>query len=276
MKYGSLLKAMAARRLQSQNRVSGARYSLFATFPKGMQILVDAVASKIPSEAFWMSHPVQSLKPREGGTWEVTTHDRSFEADAVVLAIQPNKMAAFLGPLDKEWEKLLGGIPAHDSATLNLGFRREDVGHPLDGFGFVVPSIERKLCVGASFSSQKFPGRAPEGSVLIRVFLGKEAVSHYYSQGPDSLLENVLGELTYILKIKSPPLFEHLVVYSKSMSYFRPGHVSLAARLLEKAGETKGLYLGGNGLSGNGIPDCVAAGEAAADKIINDFKNPRT
>jgi oxygen-dependent protoporphyrinogen oxidase len=272
-KYGSLLKAMAARRLHSQQRVSGARYSLFATFPKGMQTLVDAMVSRISSEAFWMSHAVQSLKPREGGSWEVATHDRSFEADAVVLAIQPNKMAAFLSPLDKEWEKLLDGIPAHDSATLNLGFRREDVGHPLDGYGFVVPSVEKKLYVGASFSSQKFPGRAPEGNVLIRVFLGKEGVSYYYSQGPDQLLESVLGELATVLQLKNHPLFEHLVVYAKSQSYFRPGHVSLAARLLEKAGETKGLYLAGNGLSGSGIPDCVAAGEAAADKIIQDFKN---
>jgi oxygen-dependent protoporphyrinogen oxidase len=82
-----------------------------------------------------------------------------------------------------------------------------------------------------------------------------------------------LGELATVLQLKNHPLFEHLVVYAKSQSYFRPGHVSLAARLLEKAGETKGLYLAGNGLSGSGIPDCVAAGEAAADKIIQDFKN---
>jgi len=274
-KYGSLLKAMAARKLQSQKRVSGARYSLFATFPKGMQTLVDALVSQIPSEAFWMSHPVQSLKPKEGGSWEVVTRDRSFEADAVVLALQPNKMAAFLNPLDPEWGKLLGGIPAHDSATLNLGFRREDIGHSLDGYGFVVPSIERKLCVGASFASQKFAGRAPEGNVLIRVFLGKEAVHLYLTQGPDQMMEEVLAEIIPILHVKSHPLFKHLVVYSKSQSYYRPGHLSLAARLLEKAGETKGLYLGGNGLSGSGIPDCVATGEAAAVKIIQDFKSPQ-
>ncbi len=271
-KYGSLLKAMAARKLNSQKRVSGARYSLFATFPKGMQTLIDAMASKLPSEAFWMNHSVESLKPKDGGGWEVVNRDRSFEADAVVLAIQPNKMSALLGPLDKEWEKLLAGVPAHDSATLNLGFRREDVGHPLNGYGFVVPSVENKLCVGVSFVSQKFAGRAPEGNVLIRVFLGKEAVALYQSQGSDKLLEALPAELTPILQLKSHPLFHHLAVYQKSQSYYRPGHLSLAARLLEKAGETKGLYLGGNGLVGSGIPDCVASGETAADKIITDFK----
>jgi oxygen-dependent protoporphyrinogen oxidase len=153
-----------------------------------------------------------------------------------------------------------------------MGFRREDIGHSLDGYGFVVPSVEKKLCVGASFSSQKFAGRAPEGNVLIRVFLGKEAVALYQTQGPDPLLEEVLAELSPILQLKSQPLFQHLVVYTKSQSYFRPGHISLAARLLEKADETQGLYLAGNGLTGSGIPDCVASGEAAADKIISDFK----
>jgi oxygen-dependent protoporphyrinogen oxidase len=272
-KYGSLLKAMAARKLNSQRRVSGARYSLFATFPKGLQTLVDAMVSRIPSEAFWMNHPVHSLKPRDGGGWEIVNRDRSFEADAVILALQPNKMSPLLGPLDREWEKLLGGIPAHDSATLNLGFRREDVGHSLDGYGFVVPTVEKRLCVGASFSSQKFAGRAPEGNVLIRVFLGKEACALFKSQGPDHLMAEVLVELSPILQLKRHPLFQHLAVYSQSQSYYRPGHLSLAARLLEKAGETRGLYLAGNGLSGSGIPDCVAAGEAAADKIIKDFKH---
>jgi oxygen-dependent protoporphyrinogen oxidase len=272
LKHGSLLKAMAARRMNSQKRVSGARYSLFATFPEGMQTLVDTLVSKISSEAFWMNHTVHSLKQHETGGWEVANKDRSFNADAIILALQPNKMIHLLSPLDKEWEKLLQGIPAHDSATLNLGFRREDVGHPLDGFGFVVPSAEKRLCVGASFSSQKFKGRAPEGNVLIRVFLGKEAVAHYRPQGPDSLLEKLLEELTPILMLKNHPLFQHLVVYTQSQSYFKPGHLSLSKRLLEKATETPGLYLAGNGLSGSGIPDCVAAGEAAAEKIINDFK----
>ncbi len=272
MKYGSLLKAMAARRMSSQKRVSGARYSLFATFPEGLQTLVDALVSKIPSESFWVDHPVHSLKSRDGGGWEVASKDRSFEADAVVLALQPNKMSPLLTPLDKEWEKLLAGVPAHDSATLNLGFRREDVGHPLDGFGYVVPTVEKRLCVGASFVSQKFAGRAPEGSVLIRVFLGQAAVNLLKSQGPDPMLEAVLDELTPILQLKSQPLFRHLAVYTQSQSYYRPGHLSLAKRLLEKAEETPGLYLGGNGLSGSGIPDCVSTGEAAAQKLIEDYK----
>lgn len=267
-RYGSLLKAMAARRLNAQAQVSGARYSLFVSFKKGMQALAETLASQIPAESFWLQSPVQSLKPTDHGTWEVSAQGQAREADCVVLAIQPAKMRPLIGPLDKEWEKLLSAVPAHDSATLNLGFRRQDVGHPLNGFGFVVPAREKKLVVGCTFASQKFEGRAPEGSVLLRVFLGAEAVQCLKAQGESAVLDKVLEELKPVLKLRGLPIVHHWARYEASMSYFRPGHLSQASRLEQKASEYKGLYLAGNGLKGVGIPDTIAAGQAAAKKIL--------
>ncbi len=268
LKYGSLLKALAARRLNSQAQVSGARYSLFVSFKKGMQTLAEALAAKIPAESLWLQSPVESLKPTDKGTWEIAANGRTQEVDAVVLAIQPSKMRPLIGQLDKEWDKLLSGIPAHDSATLNLGFRRQDVDHPLDGFGFVVPSREKKLIVGCTFASQKFEGRALEGNVLLRAFLGSEAVQQLKAGGESSLLEKVLDELKPILNLRGRPIAHHLASYNASMSYFRPGHLSQASRLEQKASESKGLYLAGNGLKGVGIPDTIASGQSAAEKIF--------
>ncbi len=267
LKYGSLLKALAARRLNTQARVSGARYSLFVSFKKGMQTFAQALASQILPESLWLDSLVQSLKPTGHGTWEVAAQGRTLEADAVVLAIQPAKMRPLLGPLGPEWDKLLSTIPAHDSATLNLGFRRKDVGHPLDGFGFVVPAREKKLIVGCTFASQKFEGRAPEECVLLRVFLGAEAVKDIKSRGESAVLEKVLGELKPVLHLKGSPIVDHWAKYEGSMSYFRPGHLDQVARLERKASETKGLYLAGNGLRGVGIPDTITAGQSAAERI---------
>ncbi|HJT24634.1 MAG TPA: protoporphyrinogen oxidase [bacterium] len=267
LKYGSLLKALAARRMHSQAQVSGARYSLFVSFKKGMQALPEAMVSQIPAESLWLDSPVQSLKPTDHGTWEISTQGRTQEADVVVLAIQPAKMRPLIGQLDKEWDKLLSAVPAHDSATLNLGFRRQDVGHSLNGFGFVVPSREKKLIVGCTFASQKFEGRAPENNVLMRVFLGAEAVREIKAQGESAVMEKILGELTPILNLKAHPIVHHWASYESSMSYFRTGHLSLATRLEAKASEFKGLYLAGNGLKGVGIPDTIAAGQAAAEKV---------
>jgi oxygen-dependent protoporphyrinogen oxidase len=272
LKYGSLLKALAARRLNSQAQVSGARYSLFVSFKKGMQTLGSAMASQIPAESLWLDSPVQSLKPTDHGTWEITAQERTQEADAVVLAIQPSKMRPLIGQLDREWDKLLSAIPAHDSATLNLGFRRQDVGHPLDGFGFVVPNREKKLIVGCTFASQKFEGRSPEGSVLLRVFLGDKAVKDIKTQGEAAILNKVLEELTPILNLRAQPLVHHWAKYEGSMSYFKPGHLSQVSRLEMKASEHKGLYLAGNGLKGVGIPDAISAGQAVAERILE--QNP--
>ncbi|HEY5038141.1 MAG TPA: protoporphyrinogen oxidase, partial [bacterium] len=254
IKHGSLLKALA-KRVGAQAQVSGARYSLFVSFKKGMRTLGEVLVSKIPAESLWLQHPVQSLKPTNHGTWEIATSGHTLESDAVVLAIQPAKMRDLLGTLDAEWNKLLGGIPAHDSATLNLGFRRVDIGHPLNGFGFVVPSRENKLILGCTFSSQKFEGRAPEGMVLLRAFLGEKAVTALKGQNPEEVVDQVVKELTPILKLKGRPLVHHLATYNASMSYFKPGHKSQADRLEQKASEIKGLYLAGNGLRGVGIPD---------------------
>ena len=270
LKYGSLLKALAARRVNSQAQVSGARYSLFVSFKKGMQTLAEALEAKIPIESLWLHSPVSALRTTEKGTWEITSDRGTQEADAVVLAIQPSKMKPLIGGLDKEWDKLLSSIPAHDSATLNLGFRREDINHSLEGFGFVVPSREKKLLVGCTFASRKFEGRAPEGYVLLRAFLGAEAVERIKAQGSETILENILEELKPILNLRDRPIVHHLTTYNASMSYFRPGHLSLAARMEQKASEFKGLHLAGNGLKGVGIPDTIAAGQSAAERIFSE------
>lgn len=270
LKYGSLLKGLAARKVAGQAQVSGARYSLFVSFKRGMRTFTETLASRIPGNCFHFGSPVGSLKPTDQGTWEVASGHRTTECDAVVAAIQPASLRKLLGGLDAEWEKLLTRIPAHDSATLNLAFRRGDVAHPLDGFGFVVPAVERRMLLGCTFASQKFEGRAPEGKVLLRAFLGKEAVGLLKSNGETAVREWVLGELKDILGLKADPLFHHLAVYHSAMSYYRPGHLSQAARLEQKATEFRGLYLAGNGLKGVGIPDCVAAGQRAAEKLIHD------
>jgi oxygen-dependent protoporphyrinogen oxidase len=257
--------------MNSQAQVSGARYSLFVSFQKGMQTFADRLAQQIPARSLWFQSPVDSIKPTPQGAWEVTTRQQAQEADAVILAIQPGKMRPLLAPLDPEWDKLLASTPAHDSATLNLAFRRQDVGHPLDGFGFVVPAQEKKLTVGCTFASQKFEGRAKEGYVLLRAFLGPQASEGIKTQGAAAVIENVLEELKPILNLRDRPVVHHLASYTGSMSYFRPGHLSQVIRMENKASETKGLYLAGNGLRGVGIPDCIAAGQTAAEKIFQNL-----
>ena len=272
VKYGSLLKAMAARRLNTQSQVSGARYSLFVTLQKGMQTLTDALVCKIPSQSLRLQTSVTNLKQNEDKTWNVETTSQPYQADAVILAIQPAKMRTLIGHLDTEWKKLLSGIPAHDSATLNLGTAWVG-GSQKGSTGRPVPAKEKKLILGCTFSSQKFYGRAPHDFVLLRAFLGAETTALLKTEGEEMVIQKVIAELTPILNLKGSPIVHHLAVYNSAMSYFPPGHLSQCSRLEDKASEQKGLYLAGNGLKGVGIPDCVAAGETAAEKIFKDFNS---
>jgi oxygen-dependent protoporphyrinogen oxidase len=177
-------------------------------------------------------------------------------------------MVSILGSVDPEWKELLGGIPAHDSATLNLGFRRDQVGHPLDGFGFVVPDNEGALMLGTTFSSLKFAGRAPEGHVLLRTFLGRKAAMALDIEGERETLRKVFAEVAKVLKVKGEPIVSKLARYRSSMSYYTPGHLSRADRIQRKSAETPGLFFAGNGLMGSGIPDCIASGEQAAESLL--------
>ncbi len=265
-KYGSLLKAMAHKRVAGSAKASGARYSLFVSFKNGIRTLADALIARLPPGAILPGQPVTALAKKGDGTWDLTLGSQTLNADALVLALQPAKMLTLLSPLDSEWSPLLQGVPAHDSATWNLGFKKEQVKRPLDGFGFVVPEREGKLLLGCTYSSQKFAGRTPEGHVLLRAFLGREAAEKLNTEGEEAVLKKVYAEIARVLKIEGEPVLTKLTRYKSCMSFYQPGHVSRAERMRFKASESPGLFLAGNGLSGSGIPDCIASGEAAAEK----------
>jgi len=267
LKYGSILMAMAQRRLAGSAKASGARYSLFVTFRGGIRTLADALLTRLPPNCVEPGVSWRGLRQDADGSWTLATGSGERKADAVVLALQPARTAAILGKFDNEWAELLGGIPAHDSATLNMGFKRGQVGHPLDGFGFVTPDTEGALMLGTTFSSLKFEGRAPDGHVLLRTFLGRKAASALDVEGEKGTIRKVYAEVVKVLKIKGEPVVSRLARYRSSMSYYTPGHLSRADRMLRKAAETPGLFLAGNGLTGSGIPDCIASGEKAAEAL---------
>ena len=152
-------------------------------------------------------------------------------------------------------------MPYGDAATLHLAYRREDVPHPLDGFGFVVPSREGRSLSGCSFAGVKFPHRAPEGCALFRIFQGGEP------RGDEAWIEAVRRDLRDLLGIQAPPLWTSVRRFSASMARYRVGHLDRMVSLRERLSRHSGLALAGNGLDGIGLPDCVRLGEAAAEAM---------
>jgi oxygen-dependent protoporphyrinogen oxidase len=272
----SLILSMwkAGRRAGAEARhgrgASGARYSLFLSFDEGVQVLTDALAARLPPACVRLNTKVASLRP-EGGArrWTLATGGgETLEADAVCLALPAHAAARLLRDTDDALADELDAIPYASTATVNLAYRRADIPHPLDGFGFVVPFVERRATLACTFSSVKFPSRAPEGRALLRAFVGGALQPDTFGLDEDRMVEAVRRDLRDLLGVEAPPLFAHVEKWPRSMAQYHLGHPARVARIRDAAGRLPALALCGNAYEGAGLPDCVRGGEAAAEAIL--------
>ncbi len=275
---------------------SGARYSLFLSFDRGMQLLTDKLEQKIrdfnsqvansqskisadgrvTQVTMQLNTAVQSVAfgPREpaGSKWKLRTGNNEVHfADAICLALPAYVSASLLNDIDPELASELNGISYASSATINLAFKRENIPHPLDGFGFVVPFIEGRSLIACTFSSVKFSGRAPEGYMLLRVFMGGALQPEMFELSSEELISRALVDLRELLGIEQPPLFAEVAKWERSMPQYHVGHLQRVERINERLPSLPGLALAGNAYSGLGIPDCIRSGEAAAQFIIDSL-----
>jgi oxygen-dependent protoporphyrinogen oxidase len=248
---------------------SGARWSLFVTFAEGMEELIRALAARLPSDAIRLKERVTSVT-REGGGWRLGMADGSAAAaDGVIIATESHQAGRMLRYADPALSLLLDGIAYASSATVTLGWRRADIPHPLDGFGFVVPQVERRPIIACTFSSVKYRGRAPGGFALLRVFVGG-ALNEAVLDGDDETLSRVArAELDELLGIQAPPLFSRVSRYPKAMPQYHVGHLARVEAIQGCLRAHPGLALAGGAYRGVGIADCVHSGEDAAARMLD-------
>ncbi|HYB40264.1 MAG TPA: protoporphyrinogen oxidase, partial [Candidatus Methylomirabilis sp.] len=170
--------------------------------------------------------------------------------------------------LDPSLSHLLDGIASASSATATLAYRRVDIAHPLDGFGFVVPRTERRPITAGTFSSVKYPGRAPEGHVLIRVFLGGALDEAVLEQSDDALAATARAQLAELIGARGEPLFTRVVRHPRAMPQYHVGHLARVEAIEQSVRRHRGLALAGAAYRGVGIADCVHSGEEAVEKLL--------
>ncbi|MGH7850083.1 MAG: protoporphyrinogen oxidase, partial [Thermodesulfobacteriota bacterium] len=173
-RYGSVIKGMYQgyrKRKKGIMSDSGARYSLFVSFNKGMKTLVEALLKKVPEGSIKTGVTVEGIKEAYDG-WEVATGDGILNAAGVIITTPAYITAGLLENAAGECAALLRKIEYASTAIVILAYRKEQIETELDGFGFVVPMIERSSMIACSFSSEKFTGRAPEGYTALRAFVG--------------------------------------------------------------------------------------------------------
>jgi oxygen-dependent protoporphyrinogen oxidase len=275
-RHRSLILAMwkagrqAAEDARHGRGASGARYSLFLSFDEGMQVLTDALAARLPEGSVRLNTKVSSLTPLPGARrWALRTETgETFEADAVCLALPAYAASRLLRDVDDPLADELEAVPYASTATVNLAYRRADIAHPLDGFGFVVPFVERRATLACTFSSVKFARRAPEGHALLRAFVGGALQPEMFELDDERMVEAVRRDLRDLLGVEAPPLFAHVEKWPRSMAQYHLGHAARVARIRERLRGQPTLALCGNAFEGAGLPDCVRGGEAAAESLM--------
>lgn len=273
--HGSLIRAMrrqmAERRRSardSSDGQSGARYSMFVALRRGLSSLVDAIAQKLGPGRIRVGTAVTELA-QNGPTWTVATENGNRqEFDGIIFAAPSHVAAEILAPHDQPLAQLLGQITHSGTAILTLGFRREQIAHPLSGMGAVVPAIENSPILACSFSSQKYPHRAPEGTELLRVFVGGSRRPEMAFLPQEEIEPVILKELDHLLGIRGEPIYSRVAHWPNTMPQYHVGHRQLVAEIEQRVAGLERLELAGNAYRGVGIPDCIHGAESAAERLL--------
>jgi oxygen-dependent protoporphyrinogen oxidase len=255
----------------ASNDSSGARYGSFVTFRDGMSTLIDTLALRLSPNDLHLNQAVSQVS-REAEAWTITTLTGETHGPfgGIIIALPTPQAAKLLGETDSHLAELLAKIEYASSAIVTFAISVKQIGRPLDGFGFVVPRVENRAIVAASFSHVKFPDRAPSGMALIRVFLGGAVGIDIVRFTDGELAQTAFDELAKVLRISGPPLSTHVIRWQQKMPQYHVGHLQLVNTIEERVQNLLGIALAGNGYRGVGIPFCVRSGEIAARKIITD------
>jgi protoporphyrinogen/coproporphyrinogen III oxidase len=261
LEHGSLIRGLLAQPSPPQGGLPA-----FVSLRPGMDVLVTALIDRLERTAFRTGTSATSVERRADGYRVVLDGGKTLEADGVVVATPAFAAAELLAELDTDLATAHAEIPYASSALVSLGYRPDDVPHPLDGYGYVVPRSEGSDVIACTWTSSKWEGRAPEGSALIRVYAGRYG-GRDVSAAPDDELIALAREEVRLLGITAEPQLTRVHRWPRSMPQYVLGHLDRMERIDAALEEHPGLAVAGAAYRGVGIPDCIRSGEDAAETI---------
>jgi len=261
--HGSLLRAQrAAARAPRERRGAG-----IMSFRRGLQALPDALASRLPVGALALRARIEALVP--GASWSVVwndgaaTHTENF--DAVIAALPAPALGQLrFGTLGERPLASLDAIDHPPVSALFLGYRREQIAHPLDGFGVLVPEIEPRSILGVLFSSSLFAGRAPAGHVALTVIVGGTRQPEIARQSAEKLLTTITPDLQQLLGVTGAPVFQRHTFWPRAIPQYNLGYEAHLATMASTERAHRGFFIGGQARDGIALPACISAGERLA------------
>lgn len=267
-KYGSLARAPRGR---GESQASGARYGAFVAPRAGMAELAQFIAARLPSDSIRTGAPLKTIR-REQESWKLEFADRPAESyDGLILACGAPATARLMQHALPDLAGELHGIPHASAALVIMGVPRAAIGRPVDGFGVVAPLVENRKLLAISFASHKFPGRAPDDSVLIRAFVGGACQGELLENSDSQLIDIVRKELRELIDLCGREDFVEVARWNEAMPQYHLGHLERVARIERAVEKAPALEIAGNYLRGVGVPFCIRGGERAADRLAARF-----
>jgi oxygen-dependent protoporphyrinogen oxidase len=245
--------------------VQGSR-SAFLTPTTGLAEIVEALLISLQDRDLRLNTSVSQVRRAAQGFEVQLGTGEVLHADGLILATPAFVSASLLTEADAELASALARIPYASTATVSLAYRTSDLPRPLDGYGYVIPRREGRQALACTWTSTKFPHRAPEGCALLRVFVGRAGQDLPWTES--ELLSLARRELELTLGITASPLFHRVFMWENAMPQYNLGHPALLKAIESRLESHPRLALAGNGYRGIGIPDCIHSGELAVERVL--------
>jgi oxygen-dependent protoporphyrinogen oxidase len=252
------------------------------TFRQGNEALIRALAAKM-GDRVSCDTEVVSIEPLDPGrepkaprfraTVRTARGEEELETERLILALPTNVAGKLLAPLNPAFETQLGAVDYAGVAVVSLGYRKEDVGHSLAGFGFLVPRSSGLSDLGTVWNSSLFPGRAPDGYALLTSFVGGATNPGALQKSAEELASQVHREIVPLLTIRKEPAFSNVTIWPRALPQYNLGHVARLTALEKLRADFPGLHFVGNYLNGPAIGTCVEHALKVADEIRVSFAN---
>jgi len=273
--YGGLFVAMLAlAKKKKQERKDGKISSSAAgpggtltSFKEGIQFLTDTLAAQLGEQV--RTGVAVALVTRSGDGWEVrTTGGETLQADLVISAAPAFAAAGMLEGVDTALVDTLRQILYSTLNVVCCGFKTEGLGHPLDGFGYLVPKEEGRTVLGTLWDSSMFEERAPDGMALLRSMAGGACRPELMELPESELLQRVRDDLQAAMGISQPPCFSRIIRHQQAIPQYTIGHGKRLEAIEGRLSGLPGLLLTGNAFKGVGLNDCVAASQATVERAM--------
>jgi oxygen-dependent protoporphyrinogen oxidase len=264
--YGGLIKGMIKGARERKNRAEDSKQNAkMFSFLNGMQTFPEAIAKKLNNVIY--NFDIDKISKEENKYTVYSKDGSSIASDIVLSTIPAYSLRDKILDFDTKILAHLNDVYYPPVMVLYLGFKKDQIAQPLDGFGYLIPSKEKKIFLGAIWSSTIFPNRSKEDEASFTIFIGGAKNPQVFDEDEDILIGEVLTEFKRIMKITGDPIYANRRMWEKAIPQYNLGYIEHENYFDKFEIENPGFFIGGNFRGGISVGDCVKNSEIVYNKI---------